>query len=142
MKLSRILVAVDGSGCANRASHQVMELARQSGAKVHVVSVVQPPPAVGYPKEFAIQLDQILRRHANEVLEKYSGVAENDYDMKVEAIVQVGHPAKVILDVAKSRDVDLIAVGARGLSGIKELFLGSVSHAVVRGSKVPVLVVK
>lgn len=46
-----------------------------------------------------------------------------------------------ILEVADSRDVGLIVLGARGLSGFRSLVLGSVSHAVVQHAHRPVLVV-
>jgi nucleotide-binding universal stress UspA family protein len=37
---------------------------------------------------------------------------------------------------------DIIIIGSRGLGSVKEVFLGSVSHAVVHKSKIPVLIVK
>ncbi|MGI0060358.1 MAG: universal stress protein [Nitrosotalea sp.] len=43
---------------------------------------------------------------------------------------------------ASDNKFDLIVMGSRGMSPIKELFLGSVSNAVIHKSKVPVLVVK
>lgn len=49
-------------------------------------------------------------------------------------------PAHAILEAAK--DADLVVVGARGLGGVKELLLGSVSQHVVHHSTVPVVVVR
>jgi nucleotide-binding universal stress UspA family protein len=83
-----------------------------------------------------------MEKHAREILTKYSEIAKAKSEVSVETTMEIGHPAKVILDLAKSKDVDLIAMGGRGMSGVKELFLDSVSHAVVRDSRVPVLVVK
>ena len=53
-----------------------------------------------------------------------------------------GAPAEVILEYAKQNGVDLIVIGSRGLGGIREFVLGSVSHNVVQHAKIPVLVVK
>ncbi len=53
-----------------------------------------------------------------------------------------GSPAEVILKYAKQHDVDVIVIGSRGLGGIREFVLGSVSHNVVQSARIPVLVVK
>ena len=51
------------------------------------------------------------------------------------------NPASELLRLAEQRGYDLIVVGNRGLSGFKE-YTGSVSHKVLAGSKIPVLVAK
>ena len=53
-----------------------------------------------------------------------------------------GGPAEVILEYAKEKGNDLIVIGSRGLGGIREFVLGSVSHNVVQHATIPVLVVK
>jgi nucleotide-binding universal stress UspA family protein len=53
-----------------------------------------------------------------------------------------GAPAEVILDYTKKNHNDLIVIGSRGLGGIREFVLGSVSHNVVQHARIPVLVVK
>jgi nucleotide-binding universal stress UspA family protein len=49
--------------------------------------------------------------------------------------------ATTILDVARDREAAAIVLGTRGLTGIKSLLLGSVSHAVVQHADRPVLVI-
>jgi nucleotide-binding universal stress UspA family protein len=53
-----------------------------------------------------------------------------------------GDDAPRIVKFAHDRDFDLIVIGSRGMSSIKETFLGSISNYVVHKSKIPVLVVK
>lgn len=53
-----------------------------------------------------------------------------------------GHPVDRILHVAKEEKVDLIVLGSRGLRGIKELVLGSVSAGVLHHAACPVLIVR
>lgn len=48
----------------------------------------------------------------------------------------------MILKYAKENAIDIIVIGSRGLGGIREFVLGSVSHNVVQSARIPVLVVK
>jgi nucleotide-binding universal stress UspA family protein len=57
-------------------------------------------------------------------------------------IQEQGHPVDAILDVAERENVDLIVLGSRGLRGVKELLLGSVSSGVLHHSSCPVLIVR
>jgi nucleotide-binding universal stress UspA family protein len=62
--------------------------------------------------------------------------------VQVETLLREGHTVEEILKTANEGKYDLIVVGARGLSTIKEILLGSVSHGVVMHANCPVLVVK
>jgi nucleotide-binding universal stress UspA family protein len=53
-----------------------------------------------------------------------------------------GGVAKRIIAVAEGWDADLIVIGDTGRTGIKRIALGSVAETVVKGSSIPVLVVK
>ena len=71
-----------------------------------------------------------------------SSTAEAKFGITVETILEEGDPPKVILDTAKKFSANIIVIGSRGLSQIKELLLGSVSHSVTKHADIPVLVVK
>lgn len=60
----------------------------------------------------------------------------------VETMIQAGQPAETILDVARSNDVDMIAMTTHGRSGIQRFLLGNVADRVVRHAHVPVLLVR
>jgi nucleotide-binding universal stress UspA family protein len=53
-----------------------------------------------------------------------------------------GSPSAEILDLAKPKKYQLIVIGSRGQSMLKEAFMGSVANVVVHRSKIPVIVVK
>jgi nucleotide-binding universal stress UspA family protein len=56
--------------------------------------------------------------------------------------IEVGHPSERIIAFTKKEECDAIVLGSRGLSGIAEFFLGSVSSKVAQYAGVPVLIVK
>lgn len=60
----------------------------------------------------------------------------------VETILKEGNTVQEIVKKAREGNYDLIVMGARGLSKIKELLLGSVSDGVIRNAACPVLIVK
>lgn len=76
---------------------------------------------------------------AVQIAKKFDGKAER---VQVETLLKEGHTAEEILRTARAGKFDLIVMGARDLSKIKEVFLGSVSHEVARQAPCPVLVVK
>jgi nucleotide-binding universal stress UspA family protein len=62
--------------------------------------------------------------------------------LTVEKIMESGHPADRIVKVANDNGYDLIVMGSRENSGIKEMLLGSVSHHVCQHAKCSVLIAR
>jgi len=60
----------------------------------------------------------------------------------VQSTVVQGDPATGIIKFARAEDIDMIVIGSRGLTGIKEFVLGSVSHRVTHLADCTVTVVK
>jgi nucleotide-binding universal stress UspA family protein len=141
-KISSILVAVDGSDNAFRAFDSALRRAKQLGSKIYVIAVIQVPAASTYGRELSAEFEKIAQNEANKMLSDYAKEAKEKHGIKVETILAKGNPSIVIIQKAKENDADMIVMGSRGLGGVKELFLGSVSHSVARNAKVPVLVVK
>jgi nucleotide-binding universal stress UspA family protein len=141
---SKILVAIDGSDHAEKAFRHAMTLAQKFDSKVIVVHVMSPPAAGGGMGNFPMQ--EVVRAafdSAQILTSKFSLIAQQEFGLAVETITAKGGAvADEILKAADSNKVDLIVMGSRGLSGFKELVLGSVSSAVVHRAKVPVLTVK
>jgi nucleotide-binding universal stress UspA family protein len=54
---------------------------------------------------------------------------------KVRTIYKEGHPSHTIVKVAQDEGIDIIVIASEGLSGLKKLFLGSVSNAVIQEAK-------
>jgi len=63
-------------------------------------------------------------------------------EAEVEETVVPGSPAEAIIDHADEAGDPLIVIGSRGLSGLREMMLGSVSHRVLHHANCPVTVVR
>jgi len=85
---------------------------------------------------------EIHRALGERLLKNAEAIARKKGVASVEVMLCEGNPAEAILDTAKQVDADLIVLGTRGLSGLKELLLGSVSHKVIQLSPCSCLVVK
>jgi len=119
----RLLIAVDGSDCARRAAKYGLELADAYDADVDVVAVYGGDAAAGEGI-----LDEIV-------------TMADDAGVPVGTDLLSGKPAKSIVDRATDRDADLVVVGRRGRSGVRERLLGSITERVLRRSGPPVLTV-
>jgi nucleotide-binding universal stress UspA family protein len=116
-------------------------MAGRTKAALCVLVAVQPLEVIGMRKDVRGSLEALIEKDANALLKTYAEIAKGR-GVKAKTMLAKGHPAGLILGVAKTEDADLIVVGSRGLGGVKGLFLGSVSNAVVQNSKVPVMVIK
>lgn len=136
--MKQILVATDGSENAHYAVDEAISLARSSGARLVVAYVRHAPlPVLGEPV-----YQRSLSRELRTAQETTALATTKACGVGVEVEVEIveGNPAARILDLARSRDVDLIVVGSRGLGTLAGALLGSVSREVVHRADRPVLV--
>lgn len=144
MKFQRILVAYDGSEPSRKALQHAIGLAEAGEqSQVRVVHVFQ------FPQYFVGTAYATASAETNEELYEYAERLQQEAEGKVAAlgeratvVLQQGPPGQAIIDEADEFNADLVIIGSRGLSGLKEFVLGSVSHHVVQHAKVPVLVIK
>jgi nucleotide-binding universal stress UspA family protein len=139
MFCSRILVAYDGSNLAEQAVQKAIEIGKSNPSiEIEVVLVMSTLELsiIGYPGLITDWEDQ-----GKAIMDGAESMLANVSNKWRTSVIE-GNAAALIVDHAKANDCDLIVIGSRGLSGLKELFLGSVSHDVCQHSPVPVLVVK
>lgn len=144
MLFNKILAAYDGSKAANKALDKAIELCKSTpGAKLEVLHVYDFPRfyiAEGFapvPVSMNKDIYELAERTAEEAKSRIEAAG---LEPKVE--MGQGAPAETILERAQKNGADLIVIGSRGLGGIREFVLGSVSHNVVQHARIPVLVVK
>ena len=139
---SRILIAYDGSEMSKKALKMAEALAVQDEKiEIRVVSVFTPPTTLGNFAIFTEELYDKLRESTQEVVKKASQALKK-LPNHIQTNVLRGNAGHMIVGYAKEYDCDLIVMGSRGLSGLKEVLVGSTSHYVVQHAHCPVLVAK
>jgi len=136
-----ILLAVDGSEHAMSAARVASSLANAMNSQTLRVVVAYDtiPVHLGDPymqNAINARIDEtelILQRAVQAVW----GVSAQLYTEMIE-----GDPAETILELARTRDSDLIVMGARGLGKLHGLLLGSTSQKVLSLAPCPVLIVR
>jgi nucleotide-binding universal stress UspA family protein len=136
---SRIVVPYDHSELSKKALKTAMTLANQDKKiELFVVMVIQPEITIAYQQPNHREMQREAFGEIRSKIETELSVLPN----RTRTFVLEGSPAPLIVDFVNEYDGDLIVMGSRGLSGLKEVFLGSVSHYVVQKAACPVLVVK
>ncbi len=143
---SKIIVPVDGSESAWRALENAKAIGEKFSSELIVVNVVQPYNnaallAVPLDHSTIAQGNSDLERIGDKVLEMAKERLQG-YPYPLEFCLETGHPSERIIALSKKLGADAIILGSRGLSGIAEFFLGSVSSKVSQYAEVPVLIVK
>ncbi|BDH60024.1 universal stress protein [Lysinibacillus sp. PLM2] len=135
-----ILLAADGSENAIRATKEAVKIA--SCDKESVVEVV-------YVIDFEKAKAEVIHLNSSETIElerrkKIAKVEELLRDSNVTYKIKFLHgtPGPEIVKYANEQKVDLVVIGSRGLNGLQEMVLGSVSHKVMKRVQCPALIVK
>lgn len=135
----RILVPTDGSDASVRAAEEAFRIARESGASVHTVYVIdESASSLLFSDKPMAELLEALAEEGEMAVES---VAERAGDVRVATDVIRGmgiHDA--ILEYATDNEVDLVVMATHGRQGIEHL-LGSTTERVIAHSSLPVLVV-
>lgn len=142
-----IVAGTDGSETARTAVHYAIDLARELGARLQIVSAYEPVAAqrarsetVDVPED----VQWMLNPHDDvmEMLEQARQEAVAAGLEQVETFARQGDAADAILDVAEEQRSDLIVVGNRGMTGAKRFLLGSVPNKVSHHAPCSVLIVR
>ncbi len=132
-----ILCPTDFSDYARAAFHLACSLARQHGAKLillHVVDVLYGKQTYG-GFEVEIRSDDYPKKQMETLQELRCPFPE----VPVEYVVAEGSPVEQILRVAQQKQADLIVMGTHGETGLRRMLLGSIAEQVLRAAPCPVV---
>ncbi len=141
MQINDILLPVDGSSHSGHAVEYAIYLAKLCEARITVLNCYEvDDTSLQVSGLFVDEVKKSAEKHSATILEKATQMiklAGVDYTTK--AIW--GSPGKVVTNLAKSKEFDLIIMGSHGHSEIAGLFLGSVTHKVLNTIHCPIMVV-
>ncbi|MDJ0730323.1 MAG: universal stress protein [Crocosphaera sp.] len=153
MKYQKILVALDNSPLGKKVFEEALSIAKYNNAALMLLNClpIETPSTAPYTSlyegefnDFSYLMREQLESQASETekwLRNYGKIAikqgiSTEWDWKI------GEPGRWVRDIAKDWPADLIVIGRRGLTGVSEIFLGSVSNYIVHHAPCSVLVVQ
>jgi nucleotide-binding universal stress UspA family protein len=140
VEVKTILVAVDGSEHSEEAVRYACAMGPPLEAEVILLHVVPMlVSATPYHDTVSDQPFMALQKVGEDILAKAKQIAGN---CPMTDMIDHGDPAQRIMEIAEEKNVDLIVMGSRGVSGIKRLFVGSISDKVANQAPCPVMIVR
>lgn len=140
--IKSILVAVDGSAHSEKAVRYACAMGPSLGAEVIILHVVpMVVSATPYHDTVSDQPFISLQNLGEDILARATKLA-NSLGCEVTDLMSHGDPAAQIIDIASERNISMIIIGSRGVSGLKRLFTGSISDKVSKSASCPVMIVR
>jgi nucleotide-binding universal stress UspA family protein len=139
---AKILLATDASEEATLAFQTAADLSERTGSELHVIHVgevplVYHPERHGYGAEY-----EEHEREARQLLEAQVERIKGAGVTVAQAHLRMGRADEEIVVLAEELGADLVAMGSRGLGGVRRGLMGSVSDSVVRHAHCPVLITR
>ncbi len=155
--LNRILVAIDNSSSSQRVFDEAVSLAKATDANLMLLHVLSPhdeqyvdplflQPTILYPQ---------LQGNNSKYAHDWQKLKDNRFNwlswlceeatklgVKAEFSQNIGEPSRMICDIARNWQADLIVIGRRGRRGISEFLMGSVSNYVLHHAHCSVFTVQ
>jgi nucleotide-binding universal stress UspA family protein len=128
-----ILAATDLSLRSDRALHRAALLARQFGARLTLLHVVDDDRPTEVVAQEILQALTLLEGYANRLAELVN--------TKPDVVVRQGNPFQVIVETAKEQDASLVVMGTHRKRVLRDMFVGTTIERVLRTGRIPVLMV-
>lgn len=143
--MKKILVPCDFSETSIKAFKFALELAAKSSGVVELVHIIELPvlhdtvlmPTLSFEQAFMKDAKMNAEKGFEKLITKYA-----DPGQKVNTSVSFGPVTLTICDLAQEKKTDLIVMGTKGASGLREMLIGSNTEKVVRRASVPVIAIK
>lgn len=142
--MQKILVPCDFSEQAISAFRMATDLASQSNRELHLLYVVELPVLHDSMLMPTLSFEESLLNELRDKAEAQFTRIKNEFASEVPLITSVvyGNPPMMILEYVEHNGIELVVMGTRGVSGIRELIIGSTAEKIVRRSPCPVITVR
>lgn len=146
---SNILVPYDGSAYSQKALKMAINMASVFDSELYLVNVVDvssvSPPGKIHSKNTRKTIDEIkvaVKASVESYLQKIQKEYENS-GVTVKGFVQEGDVTGKLLKFIEDKNIDLVIIGSRGLSGVSKIrTLGSISRKISELAKCPIVIVR
>ncbi|HMK35774.1 MAG TPA: universal stress protein [Desulfomonilaceae bacterium] len=140
----KILLCVDFSRYSERASEVAADYAKNFGASLLVLNVVNTRffshPAIMDSPAYGRAFDEAQQIAQKKLMEVADNIKKKVPDLK--SFSRTGVPGEEIIKLAAEQSVDLIIVGTMGRTGVSRLLLGSAAETVIKSASCDVLTVR
>jgi nucleotide-binding universal stress UspA family protein len=143
--MKKILVPCDFSNHAINAFRFALDVASESNGQVHLLNVIELPMMQDTVLMPVLSFEEALLKELSENAETQFKKLKTQYPhegIKVITVNRFGYIYKAITDYIAENEIDLVVMGTHGVSGLKEILIGSNTEKIVRNSPVPVLAIK
>lgn len=138
--MRKILVPTDFSKCAGNALDYAIFLAKKMDAEIVLLSAYHIPSSGA--ATIVVNIQEDLRKETQEELDALIEKKTKKHPwLKISSVVDFNIPSNSIVRLINKIDFDLIVLGTTGASGIKDMFLGSTTTAIISKVKIPILAV-
>ncbi|WLI90841.1 universal stress protein [Massilia sp. R2A-15] len=141
---SHILLPTDGSPASESAVHACIQMARELGASITAMHVMPVLHIFTYEPGVTESVHEQVKRERERHSQKYLELVEQRAAAAGVAchtvLVTSDYPYEAIIDTARTRHCDLIAMASHGRRGVKGMLIGSETQRVLTHSAIPVLV--
>lgn len=145
--MKKIIVPVDFSKQAAYALDLAMQIAKKDKYEVTVLHVIEypvggimDPVGVPVPPVYDKEFIDLLKEKAEERMENFLMGFDDTESLDVQ--VDIGNAYAGIAEKLLEEEYDLIIMGTKGASGLREFFIGSNTEKVVRTARCPVIAVR
>jgi nucleotide-binding universal stress UspA family protein len=150
--IKKILIAIDESKYREKITRYGLTLAKSLGAGVTAVHVIDRSSLgalqslgglLGYYENGKLGYEEELRKHAKELLAEVDALAKKEgIKMNIEVIMNASSVAEGIIDYASGKNMDLIVIGTKGMTGVEKFLIGGVANKVASHARCSVLAVR
>ena len=139
-----VLIPIDGSALSIKAVQSGVAFAKAMGAKLTVLTIIEPTGVLATDSKRVAATRQAYEQHVREIAERELKDAERAAKKQgvpcTTVLQQHSQPYQAIIETAKKKRCDLIAMASHGRRGVSALLLGSETNKVLTHSRIPVLV--
>lgn len=143
--MKRVLVPCDFSNTAVQAFKFGLDVVAQSGGVLQVLHVIELPVAYDTMIAPSLSFEEVYLKEARVRAQKTFLRMRDKFateGQRVSLIVDYGQVVAAVERHIAEKKIDLVIMGTRGSSGIREILIGSNTEKIVRRSSVPVIAIK